>query len=117
MRLKIIPGKNDIVLDLVVDGEQQSNIKKVVHFSPSDSTLERFRLQRLRWWYDPEIKLSKKLTGSIRENGPIIRPKMHGERLGYSSLHFFQDALSFLVSFFLSFPKFIKTSFYGSIHS
>ena len=41
---------------------------------------------------------------------------MHGERLRYSSLHFFQDALSCLVSLFLSFPKFTKTAFYGSIH-
>ena len=41
---------------------------------------------------------------------------MHGERLRYSSLHFFQDALSCLVSLFLSFPNFIKTAFYGSIH-
>ena len=42
---------------------------------------------------------------------------MHGERLRYLSLHFFQDALSCLVSLFLSFPRFIKTAFYGSIHS
>ena len=42
---------------------------------------------------------------------------MHCERLRYSSLRFFQDALSCLVSFFLSFPRFIKTTFYGSIHS
>ena len=41
---------------------------------------------------------------------------MHGERVRYSSFHFFQDALYFLVILFLSFPKFIKTTFYGSIH-
>ena len=40
---------------------------------------------------------------------------MHGERLRYSSLHFFWYALSCLVSLFLSFPKFIKTTFSGSI--
>ena len=28
---------NDIILDLVVDGEQQPDIKKVVHFLPRDS--------------------------------------------------------------------------------
>ena len=44
-RLKMIPRKNDIVLDLVVDGEQRLDIKKVVHFSPSDSTLKEFILQ------------------------------------------------------------------------
>ena len=42
---------------------------------------------------------------------------MHGERLRYLSLHFSQDALSYLISLFLSFHKFIKTAFYGSIHS
>ena len=42
---------------------------------------------------------------------------MHSERLRYSSLSFFQDVLSCLVSLFLSFPKFIKTTFYGSIRS
>ena len=42
---------------------------------------------------------------------------MHGERVRYSSFCFFQDALSFLVSLFLSFPKFIKTAFHGSFHS
>ena len=42
---------------------------------------------------------------------------MHGERLRYSSLRFFQDALSCLVSCFLSFPRFIKIAFYGSIRS
>ena len=41
---------------------------------------------------------------------------MHGERLRYSSLRFFRDSLSCLVSLFLSFPKIIRTSFYGSIH-
>ena len=40
---------------------------------------------------------------------------MHGQRLRYSILCFFQDALSCLVKLFLSFPKFVKTSFYGSI--
>ena len=42
---------------------------------------------------------------------------MHGERLRYLSLCFFQDALSCLISLFLSFPRFIKTTFYGSAHS
>ena len=42
---------------------------------------------------------------------------MHGERLRHSSLRFFRDALSCLVSLFLSFPRFIKTTFYGLIHS
>ena len=40
---------------------------------------------------------------------------MHGERLRYSSLRLFQDALSCLVSLFLCFPKFIKIAFYGSV--
>ena len=40
---------------------------------------------------------------------------MHSERVRYSNLCCFQDALSCLVSLFLSFPKFIKTTFYGSI--
>ena len=44
-------------------------------------------------------------------------PKMHVEMLRNLSLRFFQDALSCLVSLFLSFPKFIKKSFYGSIRS
>ena len=42
---------------------------------------------------------------------------MHGERVRYFIFHFFQDALSCLVSLFLSFPKFIKTTFHGSFHS
>ena len=42
---------------------------------------------------------------------------MYGERLRCSSLCFFQEALSCLVSLFLSFPKFIKTTFYASIRS
>ena len=42
---------------------------------------------------------------------------MHGGRSRYSRLHFFQDALSYLVSLLLSFPGFIKTTFYGSAHS
>ena len=41
---------------------------------------------------------------------------MHGERLRCSSLCFCQEALSCLVSLFLSLPRFIKTTFYGSIH-
>ena len=73
--MNIIPGKNDIVLDLVVDGEQRSDIKKVVHFSLGDSTLKGFRLQQLHWWYDLEIKMSETLEGSSRENGPLVRPE------------------------------------------
>ena len=42
---------------------------------------------------------------------------MHGERSRCSSLHFLQEDLSYLVSFFVSFPKFIRTVFYGSTHS
>ena len=41
---------------------------------------------------------------------------MRGGRSRCSSLHFFQEALSYLVSLFLSFPKFIRTVFYGSTH-
>ena len=70
--MKIIPRKNDIVLDLVVDGEKQSKIKKFVLFSPGDSTLEGFRLQRLRWWYDPKIKWLEKIGRLHRGNmGPL----------------------------------------------
>ena len=42
---------------------------------------------------------------------------MHGGRSRYLSLRFFQDALSYLVSFLLSFTIFIKIAFYGSAHS
>ena len=42
---------------------------------------------------------------------------MHAERIRYSSFYFFQDSLSCLVNLFLSFPKFIKTSFHGSFRS
>ena len=42
---------------------------------------------------------------------------MHGERLRCSSLRFFQEALYYLVSLFLSFPRLIKIAFYGSIRS
>ena len=42
---------------------------------------------------------------------------MHGERLICLILRFFQEALFCLVSLFLSFPRFIKTTFYGSTHS
>ena len=42
---------------------------------------------------------------------------MHGERSKHSSPHFFQDALSYLVSLLLSFPRFIKIVFHGSAHS
>ena len=41
---------------------------------------------------------------------------MHVERLRYSGLRFFQDALYCLVSLFLSFPRFFKIAFYGSTH-
>ena len=41
---------------------------------------------------------------------------MHGERSRHSSPHFFQDALSYLVSFLLSFLKFIKSAFSGIAH-
>ena len=42
---------------------------------------------------------------------------MHDGMSRYSGLLFFQDALSYLVILLLSFPIFIKTSFYGSTHS
>ena len=42
---------------------------------------------------------------------------MYGERLRCSNLRFFQEALSYLVGVFLSLPRFIKTTFYGSFHS
>ena len=42
---------------------------------------------------------------------------MHGERSRYSSLRFFQNALFYLVSLFLYFPIFIKTTSYGSTRS
>ena len=42
---------------------------------------------------------------------------MHGGRSRYSSLRFFQDALSYIVSLFLYFPRLIKIYFYGSTHS
>ena len=42
---------------------------------------------------------------------------MHGERLRCLILLFFQEALSCLISLFLFFPRFIKTTFYGSINS
>ena len=42
---------------------------------------------------------------------------MHGGRSRYLGLSFFKDALSYLVIFLLSFPRFIKTTFYGSAHS
>ena len=32
-----------------IDGEQQSNIKKVVHLSPDDSTLKESRIQNFLW--------------------------------------------------------------------
>ena len=67
-------GMNDIVSHLVVDGEQQSDIKKVV-LSPDDSTLKGFRLQRLRWWYDPEIKLSERNSRLYWEKELVVRPE------------------------------------------
>ena len=42
---------------------------------------------------------------------------MHGGRSKHSSPCFFQDALSYLVILLLSFPRFIKTTFYGPAHS
>ena len=41
---------------------------------------------------------------------------MHGRRSKHLSLHFFQDALYYLVSFLLSFLRFIKTTFYSPAH-
>ena len=38
-------GMNDIISDLIVDGEQWSNIKKVVHLSPGDSILRESSFQ------------------------------------------------------------------------
>ena len=48
-------------------------MKKVEHFSPGDSTLEGFRLQRLRWWCDLEIKWPRKDGRLHLENGPLIK--------------------------------------------
>ena len=42
---------------------------------------------------------------------------MHGGRSRFSSLRFFQEDLFYLTNLFLSFPRFIKTTFYGSTHS
>ena len=42
---------------------------------------------------------------------------MHDRRSRYLGLRFFQDALSYLVSLLLSFPKFIKIAIYGLAHS
>ena len=42
---------------------------------------------------------------------------MPDRRSRYSSLCFFQEALYYLVSLFVSFPKFIRTVFYGSTRS
>ena len=42
---------------------------------------------------------------------------MHSGRSRFLSLHLFQESLSYLVSLFLSFHRFIKTAFYGSTHS
>ena len=41
----------------------------------------------------------------------------HEEKIRYSSFSFLQDLLSFLVNFFLSFPKIVKTVFHCSLHS
>ena len=51
----------------------RSDIKKVEHFSPGDSTLEGFILQRHDWWCDPEIEWSRKATRLHLENGPLIK--------------------------------------------
>ena len=66
---------NDIISDLVVDGEKQSDIKKVVHFSPRDSSLKGFRLQQLRWWYDLEIKFSERTCRLCWENELVVKPE------------------------------------------
>ena len=43
--------------------------------------------------------------------------EIHDEKIRYSSFGFLQDLLSFLVNFFLSFPKLFKTTFHCSLHS
>ena len=43
--------------------------------------------------------------------------EMHDEKIRYSSFIFLQDVLSFLVKFFLSFPKIVKTVFHCSFPS
>ena len=54
---------------------KQSDIKKVVHFSPGDSTLKGFRLQRLRWWYDPEIIFLERTGRLCWENELVLKPE------------------------------------------
>ena len=49
------------------------DIKKVEQFSPGESTFEGIRLQRLRWWCDPEIKWPRKDGRLHLENGPLIK--------------------------------------------
>ena len=41
----------------------------------------------------------------------------HGKKIRYSSLNLLQDILSFLVNFFLLFPKLVKEISHGLLHS
>ena len=55
-------GMNDRVLDLTVDGEQWSDIKKVVPLSPGDSTLFRAIFLRASWLLGGHILHEVNLT-------------------------------------------------------
>ena len=48
-KAKSIPGKNNKVSNLIVDGEQRSSIEEVVHPSPSDSTVKVLIERWLHW--------------------------------------------------------------------
>ena len=43
--------------------------------------------------------------------------EMHDEKIRYSNFSFLQDVLSFLVNFFLFFPKIVKIVFHCPLHS
>ena len=55
-------------LGSTIDGEQQSNIKKVVHLSPDDSTFKESHIQNFLWDHCKDME-------------------SHGEKLRYSSVY------------------------------
>ena len=80
--------------DLIVDGGQRSDTDKaeIIHLA----TLNHFQdqIQRLHWRMIPTRKNMKGQHGQIR----------------YSSWNFIQDILFFVINYFFSFPKNVKTS-------
>ena len=62
---------NDIISDLVVDGEQQSDIKNIVHFSPEESTLKDSDLSDSAGGMPQKSNCHKEMVDSAQEKSSL----------------------------------------------